>query len=93
MALSLDDLDGTNGFIVEGADAYSYSGHSVAVAGDVNGDGFDDLIVGAPIAPVDGYYSGASYIVFGAAGGFGPSLELAALDGGNGFRLDGIAGF
>ena len=29
-------------------------GHSVATAGDVNGDGFDDLIMGAPWAETDG---------------------------------------
>ena len=39
--------DGTNGFQINGIDAYDYFGRSVSSAGDVNGDGYDDLIVGA----------------------------------------------
>jgi hypothetical protein len=37
----------TDGFVINGESAYDYSGHSVSNAGDVNGDGLDDLIVGA----------------------------------------------
>ena len=43
----LDTLNGTNGFQLDGIDAIDYSGFSVSSAGDVNGDGFDDLIIGA----------------------------------------------
>ena len=45
--LNLSALDGTNGFTLNGIDASDFSGRSVSSAGDVNGDGFDDLIVGA----------------------------------------------
>ena len=47
-ALDLATLDGTNGFRLIGIDADDFSGRSVSSAGDVNGDGFADLIVGAP---------------------------------------------
>ena len=88
-AIALAALDGTNGFRLDGIDAYDDSGFSVAGAGDVNGDGIDDLIIGAP-APAATAVAGESYVVFGSAAGFAASLDLAALDGTNGFRLDGI---
>ena len=65
---------------------------SVSGAGDVNGDGFDDLIVGAFRADPNGSHSGASYVVFGRASGFASNLNLSSLDGTNGFRLSGVAG-
>ncbi|MDB5472530.1 MAG: Ca2+-binding protein toxin-related [Caulobacter sp.] len=93
--LDLGDLDGTNGFRIGGAAIGGQSGRSVACAGDVNGDGIDDLIVGAVYADVNGHYSGASYVVFGrqtaTVGGFAADLNLSALDGTNGFRLGGAA--
>jgi Ca2+-binding RTX toxin-like protein len=93
--IDLGTLDGTNGFRIVGAAAEDYSGFSVASAGDVNGDGVDDLIVGAWNADPNGAYSGASYVVFGketaTAGAFAADLNLSALDGTNGFRISGVA--
>ena len=90
-AIALAGLNGTNGFRLDGIDAYDRSGFSVAGAGDVNGDGIDDLIVGAPGAEYTGS-AGTSYVVFGTREGFAASFDLAALDGSNGFRLVGIDG-
>ena len=93
MALRLDHVGGSNGFRLDGIDQFDRTGSSVAGAGDVNGDGIDDLIVGAPNAdPDDKSYAGESYVVFGTRAGFSSPLDLASLDGTNGFRLDG-AGF
>ena len=92
-SLDLATLDGTNGFRLIGIDADDHSGLSVSSAGDVNGDGFADLIVGAPSAESAGGANGEgeSYVVFGKASWAGtPSLDLATLDGTNGFRLIGI---
>ncbi|GKS70217.1 hypothetical protein W03_22210 [Nitrosomonas sp. PY1] len=85
------DLDGSNGFRLDGVADKDFSGNSVSNAGDVNGDGFDDLIIGAPDADIHGYDSGSSYVVFGKSSGFDAAFDLADLDGSNGFRLDGLA--
>jgi hypothetical protein len=87
--IALDDLTGSDGFRIDGAAAYDASGTSVAAAGDINGDGFGDLLIGAPNANSNGQFSGSSYVVFGHAGGFAASLDLDILDGTNGFRLEG----
>jgi Ca2+-binding RTX toxin-like protein len=89
--LDLSTLNGANGFKLSGVAANDRSGNSVASAGDVNGDGFADLIVGAYRASPHGSYSGASYVVLGKAAGFGADLNLSALNGTNGFKLSGVA--
>ncbi len=87
--LDLATLDGGNGFTLTSAQGTDLSGRSVASAGDVNGDGFDDLIIGAPQAYTNGTWSGSASVVFGASSGFAPTLDLASLDGSNGFTLIG----
>jgi hypothetical protein len=59
-------VSGTGGFVINGENAYDYSGYSVSTAGDVNGDGLDDLIVGAYNAdPNNQRGAGKSYVIFG----------------------------
>jgi hypothetical protein len=91
--LELLSLDGNNGFQINGEAAFDYSGFSVSSAGDINGDGFDDLIIGAYFADPNGSGSGASYVVFGKSSGFSANLELSSLDGSNGFQINGEAAF
>ena len=89
--------DGTVGFVLKGIDANDRSGYSVSGAGDVNGDGIDDLIVGALEASPNGVNgAGESYLVFGRTTGFPAAFELRSLfpeaggDGTTGFVLKGI---
>ena len=64
----LSTLDGVNGFTLNGIDADDRSGRSVSSAGDVNGDGYDDLIIGAANADPNGDdRAGETYIVYGGA--------------------------
>src|SRR5919204_4030967 len=63
------------------------AGGSVARAGDVNGDGRGDVIVGAPLADPRGRRdAGSAYVVFGGKK-YG-RVRLGAL-GTIGFRIDG----
>jgi hypothetical protein len=78
------------GFILEGDFEGQSFGHTVELAGDVNGDGFGDFLVGAP--DFLGGSGSAAYLVYGAAI-FPPLLtgrELIAR--GRGVRFEGRAG-
>jgi Ca2+-binding RTX toxin-like protein len=86
-SFNLSGLNGNNGFKLSGAAAGNGAGGSVSEAGDVNGDGYQDLLVGA--SSTDGG-KGAAYVVFGAASGFAASLDLSSLNGENGFKLVGV---
>jgi hypothetical protein len=91
-ALNVADLDGSNGFQIDGSGVGLWGlGWSVQSAGDINADGFADVIVGAPTSQPNGNQSGSSIVVFGKASGFDPVIHAAAFDGSNGFRLDGKA--
>jgi hypothetical protein len=84
--INIGDLD-TNqieALTVLGAAENDQLGSSVSSAGDVNGDGFDDLIVGAPTAgdQYAVYYGsgpGEAYVLFGNATGFADTIVKAAL--------------
>ncbi|MCA4917828.1 MAG: FG-GAP repeat protein [Roseomonas sp.] len=78
---------GTGGFVIRGQDVGDFSGASVASAGDVNGDGFDDLIIGASRGDGEGNaaaFAGETYVVFGKASGWGAAIDLADVAAGNG---------
>lgn len=77
--IDLAGLDGTNGFVVRGF----LSGHSVSAAGDINEDGVDDFLIGAPTKPFsnDDEHPGRAYLVFGGAGDWPAVVELSDLAG------------
>jgi Ca2+-binding RTX toxin-like protein len=78
---------GTGGFVIHGQDAFDRSGWSVALAGDINGDGFADLVIGARSGDAAGDEksgAGDSYVVFGKASGWGANINLATIASGNG---------
>ncbi len=66
-------MDTTADTTFSGAADSDYLGNSVASAGDVNGDGYNDVIVGAPLADAGGTNKGQAYIYYG-----GPSMDNTA---------------
>ncbi len=82
---SLSNLNGINGLIFNGEYAWDQSGNSVSFAGDINGDGTDDLIIGAPGAN----QVGTSYLIFGHSGNWVFPFSLANLNGTNGVKFIG----
>ncbi|MDQ0463476.1 Ca2+-binding RTX toxin-like protein [Caulobacter ginsengisoli] len=87
--ITFADGDGVSGFLIDGAAAGDTFGYSVTAAGDLNGDGIDDFVIGAPTADVPDGSPGAAYVVFGTAGGFPASFSVSSLDGTNGFKISG----
>lgn len=79
------------GSILSGATANDNAGRRVAAAGDFNGDGFSDVILGAPLKALGSISAaGAAYIVFGSAAG-SQTIALGTLAAqGRGIQVDGF---
>lgn len=84
--INVSILNGSNGFRVDRHN-FDYNIESVSSAGDFNGDGFDDVMVGASYFSRGASPNGASFVVFGKASGFSAATKLGLLDGNDGFRF------
>lgn len=88
--IDLEQLDGTNGFSV----ATGQNGFItpwLSAAGDVNDDGFDDILVGVPQAnpfPDAPGSEGTAYLIFGTDQGFQALIDPTELDGTDGLIVD-----
>jgi len=89
--VALSQLTGSQGFVIDGEERGHFAGRAVSGAGDVNGDGLADVIVGAPFASPNGLdYAGRSYVVFGKSDGAPVALaDIAAATETLGFAMDG----
>ncbi len=81
----LGSLNGQNGFSISGVSYFPASQYplSVAGAGDVNGDGYDDVIIAGR-----GFAGSFGYVIFGRGGNFAATVNPHELTGNNGFRFN-----
>ena len=87
---NLSSINGTNGFVFLGTDAYDQSGKSIDSAGDINNDGINDIIIGASTGRSTNN-SGTCYVIYGKTGNFPALIKGSDLNGSNGFIIKGDA--
>jgi len=68
----------TSEFYVEGTSSSGYLGYGLDTAGDIDGDGIDDMIWGEYRATRDASYAGAGVLVYGEEDGVRTETELDA---------------
>ncbi len=88
-AADLAALTASEGFKITGEANGDYAGSAIASAGDIDGDGNDDILIGAPFSNAGGSFAGAAYVVFGDPALSGTVVDLGNLGGGKGFRILG----
>lgn len=79
-SFNLSDLNGKNGFVINGIAANEGLGYRVSNAGDINNDGIEDLIIRG---------NSKNYVVFGKTNlGSVGTFNLSSLNGTNGFTIN-----
>ncbi len=58
----------------------AYFGIHVGTAGDVNGDGYDEVMVGAPYYDMGQTNEGVAFLWYGSAAGLGPDTSSSSAD-------------
>ena len=79
-------LNDNEGFRIQGIDAGDAFGYSVSSAGDINKDGYADIIVGAPHAASK---KGESYVIFG--GDFTGNSTISGASGSDDLAVSAIS--
>jgi hypothetical protein len=77
--IEIDDLDGSNGFLIVGAE-FTRLGVFVSAAGDINNDGIDDVVMST-------LGGGVSYLLFGRDSGFPAQFSINDLTPSQGIRV------
>lgn len=79
------DLNGRNGF------RFASAATSVSAAGDVNGDGIPDIIVGNGHGSHNGKSgAGITYVIYGSRNAYPATVQPSTLNGANGFAVLGV---
>ena len=75
--IDVASLTATQGFVIQGDRAFDQLGRVVSIAGDIDGDGLDDLIIGANQGDDGGNNAGEAYVIYGQAGTDGTQFGKA----------------
>lgn len=86
-SFNITDLNGQNGFVLNGINTSDFSGSFISGLGDINGDHIADFLIGTGIRGIDNV-TNQLYVVFGNKGPLPASFNLADLDGTNGFTIN-----
>lgn len=87
--LAVSDLNVANGFTITGEEFDFFFPGSIGGGGDFNGDGFDDVILGAPDTIISNQRTGAAYILYGSAAAQPSTVDVTALPSEARFRMGG----
>ncbi|MCH9644851.1 MAG: hypothetical protein K0U23_08365, partial [Gammaproteobacteria bacterium] len=92
--VDVSSFNGSNGIMFRGPGGQDpQAGSSVAVVGDINGDGIGEILIGARYASPGGLQqAGESYLVFSRNTSWPLYTELSGLDGSNGVTIRGARG-
>ncbi|VAW00006.1 hypothetical protein MNBD_ALPHA06-2308, partial [hydrothermal vent metagenome] len=87
-SIALAEQTLASGFIFRGTQSGDNVGSSVSPAGDVNGDGISDILIGAGGASqfVNGF-QGRVYLVYGASSGLPAMMDQNDINGNNGLSF------
>ena len=75
---SATEMSTTPDWIAEGNQIGAYFGYSVGTAGDVNGDGLSDVIIGSPFYDNGENEEGAAFVYLGSASGMSTTPDWLA---------------
>ncbi len=84
-SISLDDIDANNSLTIHGANENDQTGYAVSNAGDVNGDGADDIMTSSPFANQG---NGLTHVIYGGTN-LNPIMNVTDLNGENGATIIG----
>lgn len=90
-SLDVAALSGNNGLTLTAATANDRFGDAVAGGSDINGDGIDDFVVGAPLVNSAGALGGRAYVFYGR-NIFPATLSATSATGTGGFAINPVAG-
>ena len=88
--IDLSSLSSADGFTINGTVSgqplSGGRGYSVAGAGDMNGDGYDDVVLGAAYSdPANRSDAGTAFVLWGKAGATRSDVDLSSLSSADGF--------